>query len=157
MVIQRWQTVLLFIAAAVMACFTFIPFATITTNEVTYSLMGLGFYPQGTATDSNPPEVIHTWYLFMMCITTMVLLLIDIFLFKNIRFQQKVCLVSILFIIADGCVGGLLGFWSFREDGFELWWKTTALCPFIALIGAILAYYRMAQDYSLLKAADRLR
>ena len=157
MVIQRWQSVLLLIAAAVMACFTFIPFGTITTNEVTYSLTGLGFYPQGTPTDSNALEVIHTWYLFMMCITTIVLLLLDIFLFKNIRFQQKVCLVAILFIIADGCVGGLLGFWSFREEGFQLWWNTTALCPFIALIGAILAYYRMAQDYSLLKAADRLR
>ena len=157
MVIQRWQSVLLLIAAAVMACFTFIPFGIITTQDVTYNLTGLGFYPQGIPTDADPPEVIHTWYLFMMCITTIVLLLIDIFLYKNIRFQQKICLVAILFIIADGCVGGLLGFCSFREEGFQLWWKTTALCPFIAVIGAILAYYRMAQDYSLLKAADRLR
>ena len=157
MVIQRWQTVLLLIAAAVMACFTFIPFGIITTQDVTYNLTGLGFYPQGVATDTNPPEVIHTWYLFMTCITTIVILLIDIFLYKNIRFQQKVCLVAILFIIADGCVGGLLGFVAFRSDDFQLWWKTTALCPFIALVSAILAYYRMGQDYTLLKAADRLR
>lgn len=157
MVIQRWQTVLLFIAAAVMACFTFLPFGMITTQDVTYNLTGLGFYPQGEFTGSNPPEVIHTWYLFMTCITTIVILLIDIFLYKNIRFQQKVCLVGILFIIADGCVGGLLGFVAFRTEGFQLWWKTPALCPFIALVGAILAYYRMSQDYALLKAADRLR
>lgn len=157
MVIQRWQTVLLFVAAALMACFTFIPFGIISTEDVTYNLTGLGFFPQGTPTDANPPQVIHTWYLFMTCLTTIVLLLIDIFLYKNIRLQQRVCLVAILFIIADGSVGGLLGFWSFRQEGFELWWKTTALCPFIALFTAILAYYRMSQDYSLLKAADRLR
>lgn len=157
MVIQRWQSVLLFIAAAVMACFTFIPFGTVSTLDVTYNLTALGFYPQGDSTSVNPPEVIHTWYLFMMCITTIVLLLLDIFLFKNIKFQQKVCMVAILFIIADGCVGGLLGFWSFRQEGFELWWKTNALCPFIALFTTILAYYRMAQDYSLLKSADRFR
>ena len=157
MVIQRWQTVLLFIAAAVMACFTFIPFGIITTQDVTYNLTALGFYPQGVPTDANPPEVVHTWYFFMLSITTVVLLLLDIFLFKNIKLQQKVCMVAILFIIADGCVGGLLGFWAFRAEGFQLWWKTTALCPFIAVVGAILAYYRMAQDYSLLKAADRLR
>lgn len=157
MVIQRWQTVLLFIAAALMACFTFIPFGIVSTTDVTYNLTGLGFYPQGVPTDADPPVVIHTWYLFMICITTIVLLLIDIFLYKNIRFQQKVCMVSILFIIAAGSVGGLLGFVSFRQEGFELWWKTTALCPFIALFTAILAYYRMAQDYSLLRAADRLR
>lgn len=157
MVIQRWQTVLLFIAAAVMACFTFIPFATISTLDVTYNLTGLGFYPQGTSTSVDPPEIIHTWYLFMMCLTTIVILLIDIFLYKNIRLQQRICMVAVLFIVADGCVGGLLGFWTFRPEGFELWWTTNALCPFIALFSAIFAYYRMAQDYSLLKAADRLR
>ena len=157
MVIQRWQSVLLFIAAAVMACFTFIPFGSITTPDVTYNLTALGFYPQGIPTDGSHPEVIHTWYFFMLSITTIVLLLIDIFLFKNIRLQQKVCMVAILFIIADGCVGGLLGFWALREQDISLWWKTTALCPFIALVGTILAYYRMQQDYSLLKSADRIR
>ena len=157
MVIQRWQTVLLIIAAAVMACFTFIPFGIISTEDVTYNLCGLGFYPQGIPTDADPPQVIHTWYFFMLNISTIVLLVADIFLFKNIRLQQRVCMVAVLFIIASGCVGGLLGFWSFREIGFELWWKTNALCPFIALFSTIFAYYRMGQDYSLLKAADRLR
>lgn len=157
MVIQRWQTVLLFIAAALMACFTFIPFGIITTEDYTFNLTGLGFYEQGIPTNGEPPMVIHTWYFFMMCITTIVLLLLDIFLYKNIRLQQRVCMVAILFIVAAGCVGALLGFWSFRTDGFVLWWKTTALCPFIALFSTIFAYYRMSQDYSLLKAADRLR
>lgn len=157
MVIQRWQSVLLFIAAAVMACFTFLPFGIITTPEVTYTLTGLGFYPQGVATDANAPEVVHTWYFFMLSITTIVLLLLDIFLYKNLRLQQRVCMVAILFIIADGCVAGLLGFWAFREDGGHIYWQTAALCPFMAVVGAILAYYRMMQDYSLLRAADRLR
>lgn len=156
MVIQRWQSVLLFIAAAVMACFTFIPFGIITTPDVTYNLTGLGFYPQGEFTDGFKPEVIHTWYFFILSLTTIVLLLVDIFLYKNLRLQQRVCMICILFIIADGCVGGLLGFCAI-ENLQSLWWKTTAICPFIALIGTILAYYRMTQDYSLLKAADRLR
>lgn len=155
MVIQRWQTVLLFVAAAVMACFTFIPFATITTLDYTFNLTGLGFYEQGTPTDGTTPMVIHTWYFFMLSLTTIVLLLLDIFLFKNIKLQQRICMVAILFIVADGCVGGLLGFSAI--EGGQVWWKTTALCPFIALFTAILAYYRMAQDWALLKAADRLR
>lgn len=157
MVIQRWQTILLFIAAAVMACFTFLPFGVISTQDVTYNLTGLGFYPQGDSTISPAPVVVHTWYFFILSITTIVLLLLDIFLYHNLRLQQRVCMVAILFIIADACVGGLLGFMAFRSDGFVLDWKTNALCPFIALIGAILALYRMKQDYSLLKSADRLR
>ena len=155
MVIQRWQTVLLFIAAAVMACFTFIPFGTVTTPDYTFNLNGLGFYEQGNPTDGATRIVIHTWYFFMLSLATIVILLLDIFLFKNIRLQQRICMVAILFIVADGCVAGLLGFRAI--EGGEIWWKTTILCPFIALFCAILAYYRMAQDYSLLKAADRLR
>lgn len=155
MVIQRWQSVLLFIAAAVMACFTFIPFGTVTTEDYTLNLTGLGFYQEGIPTDGDSPIVIHTWYFFMMLITTIVILLIDIFLYKNLRLQQRVCLVGILFIVASGSVGGLLGFCAI--EGGWIWWKTTIICPFIALFSAIFAYYRMSQDYALLRASDRIR
>lgn len=155
MVIQRWQSVLLFIAAAVMACFTFFPIGIVTTEDYTLALKGLGFYQQGTPTDGAAPIVVHTWYFFMLSITTIVLLLLDIFLFKNLKLQQRVCMVAILFIVADSCVAGLLGFRAI--EGGWVFWKTTIICPFIALFSAIFAYYRMAQDYSLLKAADRLR
>lgn len=157
MVIQRWQTVLLFIAAAVMACFTFIPIGVITTEDYTFYLKGLGFYQQGVPDNGTQPIVIHTWYFFMLSITSIVILLIDIFLYKNLRLQQRVCMVAVLFIVAECCVAGLLGFWAFREDGGHIFWKTTIICPIIALISTVLAYYRMAQDYSLLKSADRLR
>lgn len=155
MVIQRWQSVLLFIAAAVMACFTFIPFGTVTTPDYTFNLTGLGFYEQGDPTNGEPLMVIHTWYFFMLLLTTIVILILDIFLFRNIRLQQRICLVAILFITAACCVAGLLGFRGI--EGGSIWWKTTIICPIIALLSSILAYYRMAQDYSLLKSADRLR
>lgn len=155
MVIQRWQSVLLFIAAAVMACFTFLPIGVVTTEDYSLTLTGLGFYQEGIPTDGQTPIVVHTWYFFMLSITTIVLLLLDIFLYRNIKLQQKVCMVAILFIVADGCVAGLLGFRAI--EGGWIWWKTTILCPFIALFSSIFAYYRMAQDYALLRAADRLR
>lgn len=154
MVIQRWQTILLFIAAAVMACFTFIPIATVTTLDYTFNLTGLGFYQQGIPDNGNPPIVIHTWYFFMLSLTTIVLLLLDIFMYKNLKLQQKVCMVAILFIVADSCVAGLLGFKAIVGD---LWWKTTIICPFIALFSAIFAYYRMGQDYALLRSSERFR
>lgn len=157
MVIQRWQTVLLFIAAAVMACFTFIPIANVTTPDYSFSFTALGFYQQGIPTDGEPPIVIHTWYFFMLSITTIVLLLADIFLYKNLRLQQRVCMVALLFIVAECCVAGLLGFWAFRQDAGHIWWKTTIICPIIAIFSTVFAYYRMAQDYALLRAADRLR
>lgn len=155
MVIQRWQSVLLFIAAAVMACFTFIPFGQVTTEDYTFNLSALGFYQAGVPDDGAAPIVIHTWYFFIMSITTIVLLLLDIFLYSNLRLQMRVCMVSLLFIVADACVGGLLGFT--RLPGGSIWWNTVCLCPFIAIFSTIFAYYRMRGDYILLKSADRLR
>ena len=155
MVIQRWQTLLLFIAAAVMACFTFFPIGTVTTPDYTFNLTGLGFYEQGDPSNGSQPLVIHTWYFFMLSITTIVLLLADIFFYKNLRLQQRICLVALLFIVAESCVAGLLGFRAI--EGGEIWWRTTILCPFIAIFATVFAYYRMAQDYALLRAADRLR
>ena len=155
MVIQRWQSVLLLISAALMACFTFIPFGVITTEDYTFNLSGLGFYQAGTPTDGAAPIVIHTWYFFMLSITTIVLLLLDIFLYKNLRLQMRVCMVALLFIVADMCVGGLLGFCGI--DGGQIWWKTVILCPFIAIFSTIFANYRMKADYALLRASDRLR
>ena len=155
MVIQRWQTVLLIISAAVMACFTFFPIGQVTTPDYTLNLKSLGFFQAGDPTDGMPPIAIYTWYFFMLSLTTIVLLLLDIFLYSNLRLQMRVCLVSLIFIVADACVGGLLGLC--RIEGGQIWWNTTILCPFIAIFSTVFAYYRMKADYTLLKSADRLR
>ena len=155
MVIQRWQSVLLFVAAAVMACFTFIQIGQVTTTDYTLNFTSLGFRQAGIPTDGDPQIMVHTWYFFMLSLTTLVLLLLDIFLYKNLRLQMRVCLVSILFIVATACVAGLLGFCAI--EGGQIWWNTTILCPFIAIFATVFAYYRMKYDYSLLKASDRLR
>lgn len=155
MVIQRWQSLLLLIAAAVMACFTFMQIGQVTMEDYTLNFTSLGFHQAGIPTDGDSPIEVHTWYFFMLSLTTLVLLLLDIFLYKNLRLQMRVCLVALLFIVADACVGGLLGFCAI--EGGQIWWNTTALCPFIAIFSTIFAYYRMKYDYSLLRAADRLR
>lgn len=155
MVIQRWQSLLLFIAAVLMACFTFLSLGQVQTEDYTFNFTSLGFYQEGISTDGISDMVFHTWYFFILSLTTIVILLIDIFLFSNIRLQKRVCLIGILFIVASACVGGLIGFNGI--EGGQIGWSSVAWCPFIAIISAILAYYRMSADYNLLKSADRLR
>ena len=155
MVIQRWQTILLLVAAAVMACFTFTSLGRVSTEEYTMNFTSLGFHQEGDPTTGEAPIEVHTWYFFILSITTLALLVLDIFLFKNLRLQMRVCLVALLFIIADACVGGLLGYCCI--DGGTISWKTVILCPFIGIFSTIFAYYRMKYDYRLLRAADRLR
>ena len=155
MIIQRWQSVLLLIAAAVMACFTFLSIGQVTTEDYIFNFTSLGFFSEGIDTDGAESINIHTWYFFMLNITTLVLIMTDIFLFRNLNLQKRVCLVSLLFVVASGAVGGCLGF-SCIEGG-EIGWSSVVLCPFIAIISIILAYNRMCSDQRLLRAADRLR
>ena len=155
MIIQRWQSVLLLAATAVMACFTFLSLGQVTTTDFTFNFTSLGFFSEGIPENGVEPIKINTWYFFMVSLTTTVLLFIDIFMYRNLRLQKQLCLLCILFIIASGAIGGCLGFWCI--EGGEMGWSSVALCPFIAVFAAIMAYNRMTADQRLLKAADRLR
>lgn len=155
MIIQRWQSLLLLLACAVMACFTFLSLGQVTTQDYTFNFTSWGFYSEGDPTSGSQEIVINTWYFFMVSLTTVVLLFIDIFLYKNLNLQKRVCLVSLICIVATGSVAGCLGY-SCIQDGY-MGWSTVALCPFIAIVAVILAYNMMCRDQRLLRAADRLR
>lgn len=89
MVIQRWQSLLLLVAAAVMGCFSFCSLGQIQTADFTYNFTSMGFYQEGIPTNGVSAQIFHTWYLFAVTFTSMLLLLIDIFLFKNLPLQKK--------------------------------------------------------------------
>lgn len=154
MVIQRWQSVLLLVAAAVMGCFTFCSIGQVQTTDYTYDFTSLGFFQEGEAT-GGVVENFRTWYFFALSLTTTLLLLIDIFLFKNLPLQKKVCLVGILFTIASGATALCLGYNAI--EGGTVGWNAVVICPLIALVGAILAYGCMVRDHNRLKAVDRIR
>ena len=155
MVIQRWQSLLLLVAAVMMGCFTFCSLGQIQTTDFTYNFTSLGFFQEGIPTDGEVATETHTWYFFVLSLTTTVILLIDIFLFKNLPLQKKVCLISVLFIIASAATAGCLGYTSVH--GGEIGWSSVALSPVIALFAAIIAYSCMRRDHNRLKAVDRIR
>lgn len=155
MVIQRWQSLLLLVAAAVMGCFSFCSLGQIQTTDFTYNFTSMGFYQEGIPTNGVSAQIFHTWYLFAVTFTSMLLLLIDIFLFKNLPLQKKVCLVSLLFIIASSATVAYLGYQSF--PGGEIGWSSAIICPLIAIVATISAYGLMQKDHNRLKAVDRIR
>lgn len=155
MVIQRWQSLLLLVAAVMMAVFTFCSLGQVQTPDFTYNFTSLGFGQEGIPTDGTVAHNYTTWYLFAVSLTSMVLLLIDIFLFKNLKLQLKVCLVSILFIIAAAVTAIVLGYNTFPEG--EIGWSTAICAPLLAVIAAIMAYGRITSDRNKLLSADRIR
>ena len=153
MVIQRWQSVLLLAAVIMMGVFTFCSLGQVQTEDYTFNFTTSGFFQEG----EGSPEYISysTWYLLVLSATTSLLLFIDIFLFKNLQLQKRVCLVIVLFIIATCAVTAALGYGTIPSG--EIGWSSVICAPIIALIAAVMAYQRMVRDHNMLKSVDRIR
>lgn len=154
MVIQRWQSLLLLVAAVVTGCFTFCSLGQVQTPEFTYNFTSLGFFQEGIPT-GGAVENYHTWYFFALSLTTTILLLLDIFLYRNLDVQKRVCLVALLFEIASAATAGCIGYTAFGGAGVS--WSSVVLCPLIGVVAILLAYGCMRRDQNKLRAADRIR
>ncbi len=156
MVIQRWQSVLLFCAVALMACFTFFSLGQVQTPDFSFNFTSLGFTYEGIATEgSSTGFFLHTWYFFCISLMSVLIPLMAIFCFKNERLQTRLCLVSIMFIVASMAVAGCLGYTAV-ENG-SIGWSTNIVSPFAALVSVILAYGCIRSDWRKLRSADRIR
>ncbi|MCC8176160.1 MAG: DUF4293 domain-containing protein [Bacteroidales bacterium] len=115
MVIQRWQSVLLLVAALCMG--------------------GAAIFPLGPM-------------FLVISILVAVLLFLAIFMFKNLRRQRLVTLISSLLIIVTAFVGVM------SMPAFCFW---PLLLMLVALVCAAWAYRRIGADDRLLRSADRIR
>lgn len=137
MVIQRWQSLLLFIAVVLTAIFCFTPFAILGEPD------NLNLYP------------IDAPALLVMCVTSAVLLFICIFLFKNLKLQMRVATICIILLVCTIAVDLIFTFTTFA--GADIIWTGGLLLLFVALICTMLARRLMKKDYNLLRSYDRMR
>lgn len=134
MVIQRWQTVYLFLASIMMGFFCYLPLAS-------YGDIDFCPYQQPVYLTLN--------------VLISVLSLIAIFLYKNLSRQQTVVKVNAFFIAVSAVVGAVIVYMNVPE--VEVIWTVGPLlliCSFLMTIGAL---RRIKHDEKLLKAADRIR
>lgn len=156
MIIQRWQSLFLLICCALMACFTFMSLGQIQTADFSLNMTSCGLSVEGEATGNGPTGVyLSTWYFFAISLTSAIIPLINIFLFKNLKLQMKVCLVEVLFLIAVIATGGLIGYTA--VEGACPGWSTLVASPFLALILDIMAWRYIKRDRDLLLSVDRIR
>ena len=135
MVIQRWQSVLLLISAIFVALAGILPYA-VTANGVDVC-------------------AVQTPVLLCVDILVALLLLIDIFLYRNLRYQMKVTRLALgLIVVLEAAIAaypcaGLEGATISIIGGIVM--------PVLALISSFVALRLMHRDYRLLRSADRLR
>lgn len=140
MVIQRWQSVLLLIAVVLMCVFCATPYANRTAVE---------------SAALTPVFVSDAPVFLVLNIAIAVLLFIAIFLFKNLRLQMKVTMLSIVLIVASIVTCGFILYASIPDA--ELIWTGGVLLLIAALICALSGLRLMRKDHNLLRSYDRLR
>ncbi len=156
MVIQRWQSVLLFITVVAMAAFSLLSLGQIQLPDFTLDFTALGFYIEGISTNGSASGYyMYTLPLFIVSLMSAIIPLINIFLFRNLRLQKSLCLIGILFILAAVSIGCGYGYCTFAETHVS--WSSLIIAPLLAIIATIMAYSRINSDQKMLKAVDRIR
>jgi len=143
MVIQRWQTVWLLLAAVLVSVFCFLPMALLSgqTQDV------------DSVTLLRPTDVP---VVMIVNIVVALMLFIAIFLYRNTRRQKTVTLVSILLLVVSMVTEALVIYgWNSAAGRME--WLGSIFLLIGALVFAVLAYRGISRDEKLLRSADRLR
>lgn len=161
--IQRRQSIYMFLAAVLSALLFFVPLATFVTgdNVMNFTVFGI----------DNPGEMlslesITTWPLVVLAILMTLVPLITIFLYKKREKQVRLCRLNLLVnIIFIGLVflyyenDILMVIAAIEGDSYELdvAYFIGMAFPLVNLVLEILAIRGIKKDIELLKSVDRLR
>lgn len=156
MVIQRWQSVLLLVTAAVMAVFTFMSLGQMQLTDYSLNFTTLGYWIEGESVNGAPSGIyMRTWPFFIVSLMSFVIPLIAIFTFRNLPLQKKLCLIELLFLAATICIG--IGYGYYGIENGEVSWSSLIVAPFLGIIADMMAYSRISADQRKLRDSDRLR
>lgn len=145
MMIQRWQSVWLLLAAILTGFFCFIPMATIAGGETAAD--------PGSFTPIYPSQM-QVFFCVNLLVT--LLLFLAIFLFKNTRLQKSITLISMLLILCSLATEALMLFgWNSAEG--QISWTGSVFLLIGGFVLAAFAYRGICKDERLLRAADRIR
>lgn len=141
MVIQRWQTVFLFVTTVLMALFTFMPYATVSVGQIEIEL--------------SPAD--STVYLIVNLLTA-VLAFISIFMYRNLQQQKRAVKLVMLLECCSVITGGLILFGPNAPEGtIGLIYAGGVVFLLGALIFSVLALRGIKKDQKTLASYDRIR
>lgn len=136
--IQRVQTIYLFLVAAACVLYIFLPIGNVTLNDVA----GVWYIKQ------SMPNLITDILLAIIAV-------VAIFLYNNRQMQMKVVLVNILLSLA---LIGLFFYELMQHYGISHYsFRFGAVLPIFILLFNVLAYGSIKSDEKLVRSMDRLR
>jgi cell division protein FtsW (lipid II flippase) len=151
--IQRIQTVWLFLTSLVLLLLLLIPIVTQQANGTDYWIVATGLYQKTNQVSSQMESFTP---LLISTIATAIIALANIFNYTNRALQKRLVFLNIVFIVA-------LSFWIYVAakkipGGLEnASYNLGAYFPVLAIIFLALALRGINNDEKLIKSADRLR
>ncbi len=153
--LQRKQSIYLFLAFLVNSLVFFMPLSTIVTvdGEI-FQLLYNGIISEGGTEilSGNEQDAEHLIFIFSL---TSLLSLGTIFLYKNRKLQMRLCRYNIMLLIG---IYVLISYYLLYLEGVEYFTYDFALIfPFIAIIFTFLAYRGIKADEDLIRSSERIR
>ncbi len=145
--LQRLQSIYLFVAAALLVAFAFTTSVTVAT--------GAGVYNLGVLYSGIADQVAPNYLLMVMDILIVVLSLITIFKYKNLANQLRLCSITIALAVAMMVSIGVLAYGQ-MSLGAVTFTVFNAL-PVGALVMLLLARCGIARDKKLISDSERIR
>ena len=153
--IQRKQTIYLFLAAVACIVCMCLPLGTL-------QLLGMGVEPvlynmALVQTEGNSPTYNFAYLpLFIALAIPAVVALVAIFLFKNRKLQARLCSFNLLLLLVWMALFAYYKYFQLTAIG-ELQQTWSSVLPFVAAVFNYLAYKGIKADERLVRAADRIR
>ena len=153
--IQRKQTIYLFLAAVACIVCMCLPLGTL-------QLQGMGVEPvlynmALVQTEGNSPTYNFAYLpLFIALAIPAVVALVAIFLFKNRPLQARLCSFNLLLLLVRMALFAYYKYFQLTAIG-ELQQTWSSVLPFVAAVFNYLAYKGIKADERLVRAADRIR
>lgn len=133
MVIQRWQSLYLLIASIFMGLFCYLPMASVANSEIS----------------------VYNYPVYLtLNILIALLLIISIFLYKNLARQKTVVKICMMLNVAS-IITGVLIMYNMWSEVIE--WNGPVLLVVAVLAITLGAYRHIVADERLLKSYDRIR
>jgi hypothetical protein len=150
--IQRIQSIWLFLSAVVIAGTFFFPFAEITSGNLLFVLKYRGIFEE-----TSHGEIIRNTAYLLAGILTLILIstLITVFIFKNRILQMKICLIISLLIIVSSAL--IIYFSTCVVEKSHIEYSVASGFPILAFILILLARRSIKKDEELVRSTDRIR
>lgn len=152
--IQRIQSIYLFIALLIIESLFFLPLGEIVADTQNFKLFYNGFFE---ITQEGVSLISDTFSIFILIPLVGFFNLLAIILFKNRKLQMRIVMYNLLLMIGLSGIIAFLLYYKFAGLNASVLPNISIVFPAIAAILNFLAYRKIRIDEALVKSMDRIR